>query len=87
MTQFADDDRDDSRDEDPLEWDHDPDDELDDESTVPCPFCKKPLHEDADICPRCGNFVGAANAPRRVPLIVWIGAALALLSALAWFLR
>ena len=82
-----DDDDGDSVDEDPLESDQDSADDLDAEESVPCPFCKKPIHEDADVCPRCGNFVGAADAPRRIPPIVWIGAALALLGTLAWFLR
>ena len=82
-----DDDDGDSVDEDPLESDQDPEDALDEEDAVPCPFCKKPIHEDADVCPRCGNFVGSTDAPRRIPPIVWIGAALALLGTLAWFLR
>jgi len=78
---------DDSLDEDPLESDQDPDGEHDVEDTVPCPFCKKPIHEDADVCPRCGNFVGSAHAPRRVPVLVWVGAILALLCVLVWVLR
>jgi predicted nucleic acid-binding Zn ribbon protein len=81
------DDDDDSLDEDPLESDQDPDDDLDPEESVPCPFCKKLIHEDADVCPRCGNFVGAADAPRRVPMVIWIGFALAILCVLVWVLR
>ena len=80
-------DGDDSVDEDPLESDQDPDEPLDAEETVPCPFCKKPIHEDVDVCPKCGNFVGSADASRRVPLIVWVGAVLALLCVLVWVLR
>ena len=81
-----DDDDGDSVDEDPLESDQDPADDLDEEETVPCPFCKKPIHEDADVCPRCGNYVGAIDAPRRVPAIIWIGVALAMLCVLVWVL-
>jgi predicted nucleic acid-binding Zn ribbon protein len=81
-----DDDDDDSVDEDPLESDQDPDDDDAGES-IPCPFCKKPIHEDADVCPRCGNFVGGDDAPRRrVPLFVWIGMILAGLCVLTWVL-
>jgi predicted nucleic acid-binding Zn ribbon protein len=79
-------DDDDSVDEDPLASDQDPADALDAEETVPCPFCKKPIHEDADVCPKCGNFVGSGDAPRRVPVIVWVGAILALLCVLVWVL-
>jgi predicted nucleic acid-binding Zn ribbon protein len=38
----------------------------DDEPEVgdPCPFCKKPIYEDADRCPYCGNFI-ASQSPTR----------------------
>ena len=83
-----DDDGDDgSVDEDPLESDQDAADARDLGESVPCPFCRKLIHEDADVCPRCGNFVGGADAPRpRVPPMVWIGVALAGLCALTWVL-
>ncbi len=32
---------------------------------VPCPFCRRSLHEDADVCPRCGNFIGGSDDPSR----------------------
>ncbi len=82
------DDRDDegdgSVDEDPLDADQDSASVDDDEETIPCPFCKKPIHEDADVCPRCRNFVGGDDGPRRVPPLVWIGVILAGLCALTW---
>ena len=82
-----DDDDGDSVDEDPLESDQYPPDDLDPEESVPCPFCKKLIHEDADVCPRCRNFVGAADVSRRVPMVIWIGVALAILCVLVWVLR
>jgi hypothetical protein len=81
-----DDDGEDSLDEDPLESDQDPDEAEDSEETVPCPFCRKPIHENADVCPRCGNYVGGKDASRRLPLLVWIGVALAGLCVLTWVL-
>ncbi len=82
-----DDEDDDSVDEDPLASDQDREDGDDGEESIPCPFCKKPIHEDADVCPRCGNFVGGDDAPRRrVPLFVWIGVILAGLCVLTWVL-
>ena len=77
------DDDEDSLDEDPLESDQDVDDEGE---RVPCPFCAKPIHEDADVCPRCGNYVGGSDAPRRRPVIIWIGIVLAGLCVLTWIL-
>ena len=87
-----DDDRDDnddgdSVDEDPLATDQDPDESDDVEETIVCPFCKRPLHEDAEVCPRCGNFIGGDDGPRqRVPLFIWIGVILAGLCVLTWVL-
>lgn len=46
--------RNDSLDEDPLESDQDPSDTLD---VIDCPFCGQSIIEDAEICPRCGNFI------------------------------
>ena len=89
MAQYVDqDDReeeddDDSLNEDPLASDQDADD---DGEMVPCPFCGRSIHEDADVCPRCGNYVGATDAPRRVPLFVWVGVILGGLCVLAWVL-
>lgn len=91
MAQVVDEPEDDGDDpEDPDPSDQDPtgdagDDASDDAEAIPCPFCHRPVHEDGDICPHCGNFVGGAGAPRRVPPIVWIGFALAMLGAVTWF--
>ena len=80
-----DDDRDDF-DEDPDVADQDSEeDEALAGETVPCPFCKKPVFEDADICRHCRNYIGGEDAPpRRVPVLVWVGVALAALCALTW---
>ena len=39
----------------------------DEEPTIPCPFCKAEIWEDAPRCPACGNELGGADmpAPRR----------------------
>jgi predicted nucleic acid-binding Zn ribbon protein len=44
---------DDDRD-DPLPSDQD---SSDDATQVPCPYCRKPISEDANLCPHCDSFV------------------------------
>lgn len=78
----ADDDQLDGRDDpDPSDQD-DPDD--DGAETVPCPYCRKPLDEQAEMCPRCGRFISWEDAPSRKPLWIWIALALALIPVLIW---
>jgi hypothetical protein len=51
----------------------------DDEPTVPCPFCRADIWEDAPRCPRCGNAIGGTDMPPpRRPWWVVITAALLL---------
>lgn len=51
----------------------------DDEPTIPCPFCRAEIWEDAPRCPRCGNELGGADMPpQRRPWWVMITALLLL---------
>jgi hypothetical protein len=56
------------------------DDDLDvgggDSETVPCPECGKPVYEQADRCPNCGNFIIAGNPTQRQPRWVLVVAIL-----------
>jgi hypothetical protein len=38
--------------------------------TVPCPYCRKPIFEQAEVCPHCGSYISMEDAPSRKPL--WI---------------
>ena len=38
------------------------DDELE---TVPCPYCGKPVYEEAERCPACENYLSREDAPLR----------------------
>jgi|688.fasta_scaffold48932_6 hypothetical protein len=45
-------------------WDDDdeaPDDDSDAEPTVPCPYCREEILEEAPRCPACGNFISAED--------------------------
>ena len=33
--------------------------------TVPCPYCRAPIHEDAERCPKCENYISREDAPSR----------------------
>ncbi|MCE9554534.1 MAG: zinc ribbon domain-containing protein [Planctomycetes bacterium] len=61
------DDRDDDFDDDDFDDDEfeegsgDDDDSFD---TVPCPYCRQPIHEDAVRCPHCENYISTVDAPR-----------------------
>lgn len=73
-------------DEDPLE-DLEGDDEDDDEkSTVPCPYCRQPVYEDADYCANCDEFISLEDAPpERKPLWIVVTAVFCLVSVVLWY--
>ena len=58
----------------------------DDESeTVPCPYCKRQIHEDAERCPYCEQYISAEDAPPgRKPWWIIIGALLCLYVIYRW---
>ena len=35
----------------------------DDDATIPCPYCRRPIHEEAERCPHCEQYVS-----RKMPL-------------------
>ena len=64
------------------EWEDDPDDESE---TVPCPYCRRPIHEDAERCPYCEQYISAEDAPPpRKPWWIILGVALCLFAAYRW---
>ena len=89
------------RDDDSLDQDYDdpedPDaadqDVHDDPETFSCPFCRREVVEGADICPKCGNFIGGTDdsvTSRTHPRWVIITAILllaAIACGLTWWLR
>ncbi len=56
-----------------------------DELTVPCPWCKAQIHEDAEQCPSCGMYLSAEDAPPQPkPLWIVIGVGLCLYAVYRW---
>jgi len=71
------------------EWDDEDEadggfDEGDD--TVPCPYCRRLIHEDSERCPYCERYMSAEDAPGRKPWWIVAGAAVCLLIVLGWLL-
>jgi hypothetical protein len=62
--------------------------EDDDETfdTVPCPYCREPIHEDFVRCPHCENYISTADGPRLKVQPWWIivGVAVCLLIVAWW---
>lgn len=71
------------RDEEDDDWEED--DSIDDESTVPCPHCRREILEDTPRCPYCEQYISEEDraAPRKP---VWvIATALVLLGLAIWW--
>ena len=49
-------------------------DETDDgDNTVPCPYCRRHIHEDAQRCPYCENYISEEDAETpATPKPLWI---------------
>jgi len=81
----------DSVDDDDLHDHEDPDasdmDDSDEPELVACPFCRKMISEDAELCHHCRNYIVRDDPPGRIPWWVLAGAVLAGLTGLIWMLR
>jgi len=78
------DDRDDDFDDD--EFEEGSDDNDDSFDTIPCPYCRQQIHEDAVRCPHCENYISAVDAPRLKPQPWWmiVGVVVCLVIVLIW---
>ena len=77
------------------DWDDEYDDDLeddfdgeeDDEPTVPCPYCRREIHEDAQRCPYCEQYISTEDAPAQPkPWWILVGVAVCLLLVLLWIM-
>lgn len=51
--------------EDPADSDIDDPSADDSVDLAPCPHCRKPVYDHAEVCPHCGSYISAEDAPRR----------------------
>ena len=57
----------------------------DDEPTVPCPYCKRQIHEDSERCPYCEQYISTEDAPGgRKPWWIVTGVVLCLYIVFRW---
>ena len=58
-----------------------------DEPTLPCPYCRRPIHEDAQRCPYCERYISAEDSPGSAkPWWLLVGVAICLAIVVSWFL-
>jgi hypothetical protein len=61
------------------------DDDGDDEPTIPCPWCRREIHEDAERCPYCEHYLSDEDAPpRRKPWWIVVGTMACLYLCYRW---
>jgi hypothetical protein len=70
-----------------MPYDEDEDDVDDGDETVPCRYCGAAVYEDAERCPRCGNYISREDAPSQVPFWVKLTALVCLVVAVGWAIR
>ena len=65
--------------------DDDVPDEDDDEVTVPCPYCRRQIHDDSVRCPYCEHYVSEEDAPpARKPWWIILGVVACLYVVYQW---
>ena len=71
------------------EWDESsPLEDVDeDEPTVPCPYCRREIHEDSERCPYCERYLSREDAPPGAkPWWLIAGVVLSLLVVCLWII-
>jgi hypothetical protein len=72
----------DALDEDEYDENADMDEE---EPTIPCPYCKRQIHEDSPRCPYCENFISKEDTlSARKPWWIYVGALLVFYIVYKW---
>jgi len=50
--------------------------------TMPCPYCKGEVHEEAEICHHCGKYISRETSPIGTPVWLIMGAIVCLIIVL-----
>jgi predicted nucleic acid-binding Zn ribbon protein len=83
MADFDDLDEDDRNDPDESDQDY-----SDDPEFVHCPYCRKLIPEDAEMCPHCGSYISQEDAPPSKPWWLVIGVVVTLIVvAVVWVVK
>jgi len=65
------------------DFDEPPDE--DEDLTIPCPYCERPIHEESVRCPHCERYISEEDVPPvRKPWWIIVGAVLALYVIYRW---
>ena len=65
--------------------DEDWSDEDDEEPTIPCPYCRRDVIEDAERCPYCEHYISKEDAPpERKPWWIVVGVIACLYVVYRW---
>jgi hypothetical protein len=57
----------------------------DDEPTIPCPYCRREILEEAERCPYCEHYISKEDAPpQRKPLWIVVGVIACLYVVYRW---
>lgn len=85
MNAYRDNDHDEDEDEEWADAEDDSSDRLDEEPTVPCPYCRRDILEDSPRCPYCERYISEEDhASPKKPLWVIVTALACLAAALWW---
>jgi hypothetical protein len=58
---------------------------MDEETTIPCPYCKRPIYEDSPRCPYCENYISEEDTvASHKPWWIIVGVILALYVVYRW---
>jgi hypothetical protein len=84
------------RTEEDAEWDEegwegtgrDRESDEEDDTTIPCPCCRREIHEDSPQCPHCGQYLSEEDArATQKPWLIIVGVLLCLLVIWFWIAR
>jgi hypothetical protein len=59
-------------------------DDDDEEPTIPCPHCRREIHEDSQRCPYCESYISTEDAPVRKPWWLVLGVGVCLYVVYRW---